>query len=98
MNRLESAGLTIERQARRGRWTFDGAIVGSVLLVEADGTFWHSSDQVKARDARKDAWATSQGFVVLRVPEREYRSDPVAALSVILRRAEAEGLTPVKVE
>jgi very-short-patch-repair endonuclease len=93
MDRLEAAGVTIERQAKRGRWTFDGAVVGSALLVEADGTFWHSTDRVKARDARKDAWAASQGYAVLRVPEADYRVDPVAALAPILRRAEAEGLT-----
>lgn len=97
MDRLEAAGLQIERQARRGRWSFDGAIIGSNLLIEADGVFWHSSDQVKARDARKDAWAASQGYTVLRVPEMDYRANPTATLNVILRRAEAEGLSVERV-
>lgn len=90
---VEAAGCRVERQARRGRWSFDGAITGTNILIEADGVYWHSSAAVKARDARKDRWAAQQGYVVIRVPEMDFRDDPAKAIAPILRRCEAEGLT-----
>jgi very-short-patch-repair endonuclease len=89
---IEAAGYKVERQAKRGRWSFDAAIVGSNILVEADGVYWHSSATVKARDARKNAWAAQQGYILIRVPEMDFRDNPSKAIDVILRRAEAEGL------
>jgi very-short-patch-repair endonuclease len=89
---VEAVGYTIERQARRGRWSFDGAIIGTRILIEADGVYWHSSEKVKARDARKDQWALRQGYVLMRVLELDFYKDAVAAIAPILCRAEAEGL------
>ena len=97
MEALEAAGLSIEKTVRLGGWTFDGRIAGTQILIEADGEYWHRSDKVKERDRRKDAWCEANGYTVYRVPELAFYADPIAAVSVILRRAEAEGLTCEKV-
>lgn len=98
MAMIESSGYKVERQAKRGRWSFDGALVGSNILVEADGVYWHSGEKVKERDARKDAWAAAHGYTLLRVPELAFYRDAQAAINVILRRAEAEGLEVSRID
>ena len=97
MSLLEGAGLTIERTVRLGRWTFDGRVAGTAILIEADGDYWHRSEKVKERDRRKNDWCDTNGFTLYRVPELAFYRDPDAAVRVILRRAEAEGLTAEKV-
>jgi len=98
MAMIEASGLKVERQVRRGRWSFDGAITGTSILVEADGVYWHSSERVKERDARKDRWAIEHGYTVMRVPELDFNRDAVAAITPILARAETEGLTVERAE
>jgi very-short-patch-repair endonuclease len=46
------------------------------LLIEVDGTYWHSSPGALARgaseiDAAKDTWAIGNGFDMLRIPEQD---------------------------
>jgi very-short-patch-repair endonuclease len=90
---FESLGFTIERQARRGRWTFDGAIVGTNALIEADGAYWHSLPVAVERDAKKDQWCKDNGYRLLRVPEKAFRANPIATVWQLALFAEAEGLT-----
>ena len=75
----------------------DGAIVDAAVLIEADGDYWHRSEKVQERDGRKNDWCEANGFTLYRVPELAFYRDPDAAVRVILRRAEAEGLTAEKV-
>lgn len=93
---LESAGVAIDRTVKLGGWTFDGRISGSAILIEADGEYWHSSDKVRDRDRRKNEWCEANGFTLYRVLELAFYRDPQAATDVILKRAEAEGLSVVK--
>lgn len=51
--------------------------------VEFDGTYWHSSDKVKERDARKNQQCIEAGIKLLRVPERNFDSDPTAIFKQI---------------
>ena len=98
MDMIEASGYKVERQARRGRWSFDGALVGSNILVEAGGVYWHGSAVVKERDARKDRWAVENGYILLRVLELAFYKDAAAGIDVILRRAEAEGLACERID
>lgn len=86
MSMLEKYGLPVERQVRRGRWSFDGAVTGTTILIEADGAYWHSAEHVQLRDARKDAWCSEHGYTILRVPEKEFYKSPANALRLILAR------------
>lgn len=44
------------------------------VLVEVDGTYWHSRSEAKARDAYKDALALAHGFIVVRVKEENLKA------------------------
>ena len=83
---LRAWGVPVASGVRCGRWTFDGAVLSKRLLIEADGTFWHSSPRVQARDARKDQWCAANGFTLFRVREDEFRRDRLAACGFIVER------------
>ena len=59
--RLE--GLKFRRQAPVGRYVADFVCYRHRLIIEADGPF-HDDD------AERDAWLSSQGFRIVRFPER----------------------------
>jgi very-short-patch-repair endonuclease len=88
MDLLESLGITLERQHRVGRWTFDAQLAGTRILVEADGEYWHRDEKVKARDIRKNAWSAEHGFSLVRVNEIEFYRNPMAAISSVVARWE----------
>lgn len=41
------------------------------LIVECDGTYWHSREDMKKRDKAKDAYAKKCGFNILRLSEEQ---------------------------
>lgn len=88
MDLIESYGIPLERQVKRGKWSFDGAIANTPILIEADGHFWHSSAKVKERDQRKDQWCLDHGYILMRVPELDFYKDPVKTITPILSRWE----------
>lgn len=90
---FESLGFAIDRQVRRGRWNFDGAIAGSNVLIEADGAYWHSLPAAIKRDAKKNQWCMDNGYTLLRVPEKPFRNNPMAIIWQLVLFAESEGLT-----
>lgn len=87
---LTSYGVPLETQAKRGRWTFDAAVIGTSILVEADGAFWHGPQRIKDRDMRKNAWCQEHGYILLRVPELEFYKTPDEMVLPIVKRWEAE--------
>ena len=87
---LASYGVPLESQAKRGHWTFDAAVVGTSILVEADGAFWHSPAKVKDRDMRKNKWCEEHGYTLFRVPELEFYKQPDEMVNPIVKRWEAE--------
>lgn len=88
MDHLQSRGVKIDRSYKAGRWTFDGRISETKILIEADGCFWHSSPEVISRDARKDVWCKESGYELFRVKEKEYHRDPEKTCDVIIKRWE----------
>jgi len=45
------------------------------LIVECDGTYWHSREDMKKRDKAKDAYAKKCGFNILRLKEEEINNN-----------------------
>lgn len=44
------------------------------LVIECDGTYWHSRPGRAENDARRDAKLTAAGYRILRLPEHEIES------------------------
>lgn len=85
---LQSMGIEADRSCRVGRWTFDGRIAGTNILVEADGTFWHSSPVVQERDARKNLWCKENGFELIRITDLDFNANQQQACDVAVERWE----------
>lgn len=55
------------------------------LVIECDGTYWHSLDRVIKRDRTKNAYLSACGYEILRLPGSEIRSgDFVGKLEEVL--------------
>jgi len=67
---LESSGLGFVAEFNvGGRDVFDFYVPARNLLIECDGTYWHSLPGVEKRDALKTARAQKAGYAVVRFGE-----------------------------
>jgi very-short-patch-repair endonuclease len=62
-------GETVEQQYRVGRYRLDFAFPDVKMGLEVDG-WHHRSPEGAARDAERDSWLRSQGWLILRVDDR----------------------------
>lgn len=79
---LFSDGLRLDLQVEEGHYRAD-FMINRWLVVEIDGAAWHSSDEAKARDARRDAYFEGLGYTVLRIPAKTALYQPRDAISAI---------------
>lgn len=59
----------LTQQHRIGKYRVDFADVASKVAVEADG-WWHRSPEGAAKDAERDSYLRSQGWLIFRVDDR----------------------------
>lgn len=78
------AGLGFERQRKFWRYCADFAFEDARLVVECDGTYWHSRSEVQRSDRRKDAYLHEHGWRVLRLTEDEIKGSPGACTERVL--------------
>jgi len=84
IKQLQDLGIPLVPQVKLGNnWVFDGAIDGTMVLVEVHGEYWHTLPEVQARDARKQQWADQNGYTILTIWEADYQNDPDAALTIV---------------
>jgi very-short-patch-repair endonuclease len=79
-------GFHFRRQLPVGRFTFDFGDFGFRILIELDGGI-HNLPEVMERDRIKDAWAASQGFAVVRIPNSYVFGSGEEALAIVLQAA-----------
>ena len=73
-------GLEIKfvQQQPIGRYAVDFFLPHVRLVIECDGTYWHSRPGAAEKDRRKDAFLLGAGYPVLRLPESLIKNGPVA--------------------
>ena len=74
------SGLKFRRQVPLGRYIVDFLCARHRLIIEADGP----SHEDSLHDLHRDAWLRSQGFRLVRFPNKEIQDYPDAVLSKIL--------------
>lgn len=77
---LDALEVEYEQQKRMGHYLVDFYIPSKKLVIECDGTYWHNKPDVKERDARKDAYLLSQGYIVLRFTDVEIKKNKLDTL------------------
>jgi very-short-patch-repair endonuclease len=86
---LRKLRKNFRRQSPIGPYVADFAHLASRLVIEVDG-YHHELPERQWRDAKRDAWLKTEGFRVIRFPERQVRND----LSSVIERIVAETAPP----
>lgn len=81
--RTRPAGLKFRRQHPAGLYTLDFFCASAKLAVEVDGEA-HGRGDRPVKDERRDAWLTSEGVHVLRLPATLILRDLDAAVAAIV--------------
>lgn len=82
---LDAAGIDyVSQYDIGGKFVCDFALPGAMLIVECDGTYWHSLPRSIRRDKAKDAYLKQCGYTVLRFTETEIKKDAGACVQVVL--------------
>lgn len=74
---LNENGIRYIQEAPVGPYVCDFYVESndSKVIIECDGTYWHSLPHAKRTDKRKDGWAASHGYKIVRLPEEKINSD-----------------------
>lgn len=74
---LESIGIKFEEQKviPEGRTVVDFYIPEQHLVLYADGLYWHSKPGCKEKDERQNMLLSTNGFNVLRLPEKNIKDN-----------------------
>jgi very-short-patch-repair endonuclease len=84
MDALDHAGIPYKFQYVIGdKFLCDIAFPNAMLIVECDGTYWHSTPKQRRRDAGKDAYLQACGYTVLRFSDKQIENNIVACVQVI---------------
>lgn len=76
INELTSSEIAFTFQYEVGKkFLCDFLILNTNLIVECDGTYWHSKTAAKIRDKGKDAYLRKCGYKVLRFTDKEIDND-----------------------
>ena len=71
------------------KWRFDYNL-GFKLLIEVQGTYWHSTTKKKEIDARKKQFAETLGYVVLQIKEEDITKNKDMVKSIIRKNLQQQ--------
>lgn len=84
MDALDAAGIPYTFQYVVGnKFLCDFAFPDAMLIVECDGTYWHSTPKQRRRDASKDAYLQACGYTVLRFSDKQLEQNVAGCVSAI---------------
>lgn len=72
---LKALHIPFEQEYRIGRYSCDFALVPHKIIIEADGTYWHSLSRRKRTDKAKDKYLEEQGWQVFRFQETDIKTN-----------------------
>ncbi len=82
---MRDAGISFEmHRTMFGRWQPDFVMACHMLIVQADGDYWHRLPKAIANDAAFGAVAKSEGWIVLRFWESRIHADLSGCVSEII--------------
>jgi very-short-patch-repair endonuclease len=81
---LSELGEPHEPQKRLADLRVDFYLPARNLVIECDGTYWHSKPGAAEKDAKRDVRLQASGYRVVRLPEGDIRRDARAAVMAAL--------------
>lgn len=91
---LHDAGLRVAPQVKIPGVGFVDLLVGPKIVVEVDSESWHSTEEQRAEDYRRDLALYSLGYTVIRVRYEQamrHRAEIVAAVFAAVRATRTTG-------
>lgn len=85
-NYLIEQNIQVLRQIKKGRWSFDFGVKDTNILIEADGSYWHSKLDIQFRDKRKEDWCQLNNYELYRIDELQFYKNNKSASQVIVDR------------
>lgn len=73
-------GIKFEQQVIFKYYVADIYLPDHRVIIECDGDYWHSTSKMKAHDAKRDRWFIKHGMKVVRLKERDIRTNTKAAV------------------
>jgi very-short-patch-repair endonuclease len=77
---LDALDIEYETQVLIGPYLADILIRSQNLILECDGSYWHSRPGVAEKDRKRDTYLKGLGYRVVRLGEKEIRKNPKLAL------------------
>lgn len=81
---LDRIGIEYIEQLPIGYYSVDFYLSRYGCVIECDGDYWHSTEKVKSRDAKKDRFLTGKGIEVYRITETDINKDVVSSVSSVM--------------
>jgi len=85
-NYLIQQNIQVLRQIKKGRWSFDFGIKNTNILIEADGSYWHSKLDIQFRDKRKEDWCQLNNYELYRIDELRFYKNKKTASQIVIDR------------
>lgn len=83
MAAFQDAGLSPVQQFALGYYAVDFAFPDARLVVECDGTYWHSLPKQQRLDRAKDGYCRSHGWRIIRLPEAAIKADIAGCVQLV---------------
>lgn len=88
---LRRARIAYEEQVTMyDKFMVDFKLTNHAIVIQCDGTYWHSMPDAKRRDKGQDAYLSRCGYIVLRFNEKQILSHIDACIATI-KKAIADG-------
>lgn len=81
---MDRHDIAYEVQRQVGGYVCDFVVPSALLVIETDGTYWHSLPKAIVRDKNKDKYLNACGYTVLRFSEAEIKRDVDQCVQIIL--------------
>lgn len=74
--KLKDLGIVYETQKLiNGKFLVDAYLPDHNIVIEVDGSYWHSLDRVVKKDKAENAYLKKCGYRVIRISEEEIKKD-----------------------
>ena len=85
---IKTLGVSVIQEYAVNKLKYDIAVESHKLLIEYNGTKWHSSDSSKKRDSKKRLNALSNGWSIISISEDEWIRDRLKIEGMLRKQIE----------
>lgn len=85
MGELDRRHIPYQAQHKIAHWLIDITLPQYRIAIEADGDYWHSSQEQQEKDANKNHWLEAHGWSIFRFSGTEIRKSASQCIAQVLQ-------------